>query len=163
LNYVILEKAKPYTRTRKGKLERVKGYVSQQGKTEKIGTAELADDISEYHDIRALNLKSGGYDGWMHELKNFVSAKDSAVFAMKGLVSNHLANDYKIYPKSGDVKERDRVKKIKYAVTFNVIKVSVFKELDEQVSNHHLDKESAKEMKEDFSNLLDEAKKKVKE
>jgi len=29
--YVILEKARPYTRTRKGKLERVKGYVYPGG------------------------------------------------------------------------------------------------------------------------------------
>jgi hypothetical protein len=27
MNYIILEKAKPYVRTRKGKLERVKGYA----------------------------------------------------------------------------------------------------------------------------------------
>jgi hypothetical protein len=52
MNYVILEKARPYTRTRRGHLERVKGYTGRIASPEKV-----------YHGTSARNVYKILFEG----------------------------------------------------------------------------------------------------
>ena len=56
MNYVILVKAKPYTRTKRGKLERVKGYLSKEKQGGEAG-------YTEYHGTTASNIYKILFEG----------------------------------------------------------------------------------------------------
>jgi len=58
MNYVILEKAKPYVRTRRGKLERVKGY-----------TGRSALSTNDKKKILAEKLEGLSGEGWVADIE----------------------------------------------------------------------------------------------
>ena len=84
LKYIILKKAKPYTRVKRGKLERVKGYTGKVGKKVFHGTS--ADKV--------FNILFGGvkpqiFHNWSSSL--YKEGRDNRIFAAIGEDSFKIA------------------------------------------------------------------------
>jgi hypothetical protein len=77
MNYVILEKAKPYTRTKRGKLERVKGYA---GKPIQVfhGTSK-----TRLRSILKEGLRAGRFRNW--DLSFYKGKRKGMVYVTKDL------------------------------------------------------------------------------